>query len=77
MSILKLVIDQFPEIGVVAPCTVNVYQKKGSNQMEVSFFNYETLVQSFGFNDKKVIDFLNQTSSDIVNVIKASHAKAK
>ncbi len=58
-----------PEAGVFAPCTMAIYQKKGSGKMVIVFPNIYNWISTLNLTDKTAIKELKKAQKDIVNVI--------
>ncbi|BCD61104.1 MULTISPECIES: DUF302 domain-containing protein [unclassified Nitratiruptor] len=58
-----------PEAGVFAPCTMAVYQKRGTNTMNIVFPNIYNWIATLSLKDPKLIKILEKAQKDMVNVI--------
>ncbi|BCD63119.1 hypothetical protein NitYY0826_C2009 [Nitratiruptor sp. YY08-26] len=58
-----------PEAGVFAPCTMAVYQKKGTNKMHIVFPNIFNWIATLHIKDPKIIAILKKAQNDMIDVI--------
>lgn len=58
-----------PEAGVFAPCTMAIYQKRGTNKMVIVFPNIYNWISTLAIKDKDVINILQKAQADMVDVI--------
>ena len=58
-----------PEAGVFAPCTMAIYQKRGTNTMTIVFPNIYNWISTLRIKDKEAIKALEKAQKDMVNVI--------
>lgn len=58
-----------PEAGVFAPCTMAVYQKRGTNTMTIVFPNIYNWIATLNIKDKEAIQALQKAQKDMVGVI--------
>jgi len=58
-----------PEAGAFAPCTMIIYHKKGSNKTEIVSLNINSLISMLALKDKGLLDMLNSTQEEIVNIL--------
>ncbi len=74
LSILAGMVQKMPEAGVLAPCAVMVYQKKGSDEFTVAYANVQNWIQTFGVEDKEGKEYLMNINKQIAKVITDSLA---
>jgi uncharacterized protein (DUF302 family) len=77
LSILYGMVDAKPEVGILAPCTLVVYQKKGSNELVVAYADVKNWIKTFQISDKKGQQFLHETNKEILRIIHSSLAGVK
>ncbi len=58
-----------PEAGVFAPCTMAIYQKRGTNTMNIVFPNIYNWIATLNIKDPKIITILKKAQTDMVKVI--------
>ena len=58
-----------PEAGAFAPCTLVVYQKKGSGKTTIAFPNVNNWMSTLALKDKALIGHLDGAQSDIDSLI--------
>ncbi len=58
-----------PEAGVFAPCTMAIYQKRGTNTMHILFPNIYNWIATLNIKDPKIIAILQKAQKDMVKVI--------
>ena len=58
-----------PEAGVFAPCTLAIYQKRGTNTMHIVFPNIYNWIATLAIDDEKAIAELKKAQKDMVEVI--------
>ncbi|WP_281951700.1 DUF302 domain-containing protein [Nitrosophilus kaiyonis] len=61
-----------PEAGVFAPCTMAIYQKRGTNKMVIVFPNIYNWISTLNINDENAIKELKKAQKDMINVIENS-----
>jgi len=58
LEVIYTVSKTHPEAGAFAPCSMYMYQKKGSNTMEIGFPSVYNWIASLGIEDKPSYDVL-------------------
>ena len=61
-----------PEAGAFAPCTMNIYHKKGSNKTEIVSLNINSLISILALKDKDLLNMLDKTQEQMVGIIEDS-----
>ena len=61
-----------PEAGSFAPCTMNIYHKKGSNKTEIVSLNINGLISMLALEEKDLVDMLDKTQGQMISIIEES-----
>ena len=72
---LKIIYElskETPEAGAFAPCTMNIYHKKGSNKTEIVSLNINSLISILALKDKDLLNMLDKTQEQMVGIIEDS-----
>ena len=58
-----------PEAGIFAPCTMAIYQKRGTNKMVIVFPNIYNWFSTLNIEDENALKELKKAQSDMIKVI--------
>ena len=75
LEVIYTVSKTHPEAGAFAPCSLYMYQKKGTNTMEIGFPSVYNWIASMGIEDKPSIDVLMMAQKKMEEILAKLTAK--
>jgi len=75
LEVIYTVSKKYPEAGAFAPCSLYMYQKKGTNTMEIGFPSVYNWLASLGMEDKASRDVLLMAQKKMEVILKELTAK--
>jgi len=65
LKVIYTISQTHPEAGVFAPCTMSIYQKKGSNRMKIVYPNVYNWIATLALDDPTSLQVLEKAQADI------------
>jgi uncharacterized protein (DUF302 family) len=75
LEVIYTVAKTHPEAGAFAPCSMYMYQKKGTNTMEIGFPSVYNWISSLAIEDKASHDILLMAQKKMEDILKKLTAK--
>jgi uncharacterized protein (DUF302 family) len=75
LEVIYTVAKKHPEAGAFAPCSMYMYQKKGTNTMEIGFPSVYNWIASLAIEDKESHDVLIMAQKKMEAILKKLTAK--
>ena len=75
LEVIYTVSKTHPEAGAFAPCSMYMYQKKGTNTMQIGFPSVYNWIASLAMEDKASVDVLMMAQGKMEAVLKELTAK--
>ena len=75
LEVIYTVSKTHPEAGAFAPCSMYMYQKKGTNTMEIGFPSVYNWIASLAIEDKESHDVLIMAQKKMESILKELTAK--
>jgi len=75
LEVIYTVSKKYPEAGAFAPCSLYMYQKKGTNTMEIGFPSVYNWMASLGMEDKASRDVLLMAQKKMEKILEGLTAK--
>jgi len=75
ISVIYIVSQKHPEAGAFAPCSLYMYNKKGSKTMEIGFPSVYNWIASLAIEDKESIDILMSAQTKMEDILKKLTSK--
>ncbi|GIT99380.1 DUF302 domain-containing protein [Sulfurovum sp. TSL1] len=75
LEVIYTVAKTHPEAGAFAPCSMYMYQKRGTNTMEIGFPSVYNWIASLGIEDKASHDILLMAQKKMEDILKELTAK--
>lgn len=70
LEVIYTVSKTHPEAGAFAPCSMYMYQKKGTNSMEIGFPSVYNWIASLAIEDKESVDILMMAQNKMEVILK-------
>ena len=75
LEVIYTVAKKYPEAGAFAPCSLYMYQAKGTNTMEIGFPSVYNWIASLGMDDKASRDVLIMAQKKMESILEKLTAK--
>jgi len=75
LEVIYTVAKTHPEAGAFAPCSMYMYQKKGTNTMEIGFPSVYNWIASLGIEDKTSYDVLMMAQKKMEDILEKLTSK--